>query len=193
MTADMLPDRVVYGDLPCRGVTRHVLERFVAEGSFERIAPGVFLRSGLTDDTTAAWIAAAVKKPGATLCLLSALALHDLTDEIPSRSDIAVPRGVMPPKIDFASIRWHRFDPASFEVGRLRYQIPGEVSIGLYSPERTIIDLFRLRHDWGSDVAIDALKRWLRQPGSSPAALLAMAKHFPRVVAGIRHVLEILL
>lgn len=138
--------------------------------------PGAFIRTGLTDDTTAALIAATAKKPQATICLLSALSIHDLTDEIPTRSDIALPRGSQPPRITISPVRWHRFHPATFEVGRTQQSLPGGGRIGLYSPERTILDVFRLRHDWGADLAHAALRRWLARQGSSPATLLSMAE-----------------
>lgn len=49
----------------------------------ERIARGIYLPA----HTTAAdwgWIEAASRRPEATICMTSALALHDLTDEIPA-------------------------------------------------------------------------------------------------------------
>lgn len=188
-----LPDLLCYGDLGRHGVTRHRLDRLIDDGDYERIAPGLFLRTGSTDDTTAAWIAIATKKPEATICLLSALALHDLTDEIPTRSDIAIPRGAQPLMIPHAPIRWHRFDPGTFTIGRIEHALPGGLSIGMYSPERTIIDLFRLRHDWGSDLAVGALKTWLRERGNSPATLSTLAESFPKARPAIQNALEILL
>ena len=169
------------------------LDRLLTSGEFERIAPGLFLRSGITDDTTAAWIAIAEKKPTATLCLLTALALHELTDEIPSRSDVAIPRGTQPVTVHNAPIAWHRFDAHTFGVGRGEYALPGGASIGLYSAERTLIDLFRLRHIWGSDLALGALKQWLRVPGNSPSMLLIMAEDFPQARPALRQALEVLL
>jgi hypothetical protein len=53
----------------------------------------MFLRSGVADDTRAAWMAISVRRLEATICVLSALALHDLTDDIPTRTEIAIPRG----------------------------------------------------------------------------------------------------
>lgn len=41
---------------------------------------------------TAAWMVIRVRRPEATLCLLSALTLHDLTDDVPARSEIAISR-----------------------------------------------------------------------------------------------------
>lgn len=193
MASSTRPTMLRYESLAEHGLTRHRLRALLGAGEYERVAPGLFLRVGEADDTTAAWMAIAAKRPQATLCLLSALALHELTDEIPTRSHIAIPRGMQPIEAPTAPIAWHRFDVATFGIGRGAHHLPGGLSIGLYSPERTIIDLFRLRHDWGGDLAIEALKRWLRIRGSSPAALLAMAASFPKAQPAIRSALEILL
>jgi hypothetical protein len=193
MDATTLPDLLGYDGLASLDLTRHGLDRLIESGEFERIAPGLFLRAGLADDTTAAWIAVAAKKPDATLCLLTALSLHELTDEIPARSDIAIPRGTQPVTVHHAPITWHRFDTDTFGIGRGEHALPGGLSIGLYSAERTLIDLFRLRHAWGSDLALGALKRWLRERGNSPAALLTIAESFPKARPAIQQALEVLL
>ncbi len=187
-----LPDFLRYTDLPGLLLTRHRLEQMVAAGEYERIAPGAFLRVGVVDDTTAAWMAIAAKKPEATICLLSAAALHELTDEIPRGTDIAIPRGSQPATIRFAPITWHRFARETFDIGRTSHLLPAGLSIGLYSPERTIVDLFRLRHDWGSDLAHGALKRWLRVRGNSPGELLAIARGFPLARPALKAALEVL-
>lgn len=188
-----LPDLLRYDDLAAQRLTRHGLDRLVETGEFERIAPGLFLRAGLADDTTAAWMAVAAKKADATLCLLTALSLHDLTDEIPARSDIAIPRGSQPVTVHHAPIAWHRFDADTFDIGRTEYPLPAGLSIGLYSAERTLIDMFRLRHTWGSDLAVEALKRWLREKGNSPRTLLALAESFPKARPAVQATLEVLL
>ncbi len=193
MDAATLPDLLSYDGLALHGLTRHGLDRLIEVGEFERIAPGLFLRSGLADDTTAAWIAIAAKKPDATLCLLTALSLHELTDEIPARSNIAIPRGTQPVTIHHAPIAWHRFDTDTFRIGRVEHALPGGRSIGLYTAERTLIDLFRLRHAWGSDLAHGSLKRWLRGHGNSPGGLLSLAESFPKARPAIQQALEVLL
>ncbi|MDR0593333.1 MAG: type IV toxin-antitoxin system AbiEi family antitoxin domain-containing protein [Bifidobacteriaceae bacterium] len=182
-----------YRDLPAAGWTRHALERAAARGEYERVAPGAFLRTAGADDTTAAWMAIATRRPEATLCLLSAAALHDLSDEMPRSSDIAVPRGTHPVKVVHAPIAWHRFNPATFNLGRERRDLGHGIAIGLYSPERTVIDLFAMRHETGADLAIEALKRWLRGRGHSPARLLEAAKPFPKARPAILSALEVLL
>ena len=49
------------------------------------------------------------------------------------------------------------------------------------------------RHLQGSDIAWEALRRWLRQPGASPAQLIALAKHFAGAEPALRNALEVLL
>lgn len=188
-----LPNLLSYDELAAQGLTRHGLDRLIESGEFERIAPGLFLRSGLVDDSTAAWITIAARRPDATLCLLTALSLHELADETPARSDIAVPRGTQPVTVHHAPIAWHRFDADTFSIGRTEHALPDGSSIGLYSAERILIDLFRLRHAWGSDPALGALKQWLRRRGNSPNSLLTMTEKLPKARPAIQHALEVLL
>ena len=119
------PDLVSYATLEAIGLSRYTLEQAVREGSYERIAPGVFKRVGSTDDTTAAWATVAARRPQATLCLLTAASLHDLTDEIPRQTHIAIPRGTHPITVKFAPIRWHSFGVATFDIGREQQDLPG--------------------------------------------------------------------
>ena len=80
----------------------------------------------------------------------------------------------------------------TFDVGRVTLPVVAGVSVGMYNPERSIIDAFRLRHLEGEDLAYIALRRWLRRSGSSPAALYEMARQFPRALRTIAKALEIL-
>lgn len=169
------------------------VEQGIAAGEVERIAPGTLIRTGLVDDDTASLAAIALRKPNATICLLSALDRHDLTDVIPSSVDIAIPRGSRPLTAPYSKISWHHFDTETFNVGRDEISLIEGISIGLYSAERTIVDAFRLSYLLGADVANEALKRWLRVPGSQPAALLKIADYFPKALPRLRTALEILL
>ncbi|MCU1481783.1 MAG: hypothetical protein JWQ19_2569 [Subtercola sp.] len=193
METTVLPDVLRYHDIEALRLTRHRLDGLIEAGEYERIAPGTFLRTDGVDDTTAAWIAIATKKPDATLCLLTALSVHDLTDEIPRKSDIAIPRGTHTMTVSRAHITWHRFAVDTFAIGRTELPLSAGVSIGVYSAERTIIDMFRLRHNWGGDIAVGALKRWLSNQENSPSALLSLARDFPDAKPALQNALEILL
>ncbi len=134
----------------------------------------------------------AVRVPRATLCLEAALARHELIDSIPAAIDIAIPRGNTRPALK-APCRLHQFDPQTFDVGRETLDIDARTSLGIYSAERSLVDVVRIRHLQGSDIAWEALRRWLRQPGASPAQLIETAKHFAGAEPAIRKALEVLL
>jgi hypothetical protein len=106
--------------------------------------------------------------------------------------DIALPRGQRRPRTR-APVAWHLFAPATFGIGRGLLRLDAQTSIGLYSPERCIIDAVRLRYREGPDLAYIALRRWLARPGAQPSTLLVMARHFPRAQRALSEALEVLL
>ncbi len=195
MTGRQLPSKAILRatDFSVLRLSWRDVDQAIIKGEVERIAPGTYARTGLVDDDTASLASIALRKPTATICLLSALDRHDLTDAIPSRIDVAVPRGSRALSAPYSKISWHQFDTTTFSVGRERIEIVGGIFIGLYGMQRTIIDAFRLRHLIGADTANEALKRWLRFPGSQPAALLKMAASFPKALPQLRNSLEVLL
>jgi len=102
-----------------------------------------------------------------------------------------VPRGEWRPTVS-AAVRWHKFDRATFDVGRTEIAVDAEYKIGLYDAPRSIIDAFRLRHTIGPDVANEALRRWLRS-GGRPTELLRYTQSFPPARPAILNALQILL
>lgn len=185
-----LPEVFTHAEALALGISDRVLYEMRDQGDIERLARGIYSLPGLEADPDL--IEIAVRAPMATLCLTSALVLHDLADDIQAQINVALPRSQRAPRTQ-APIRWHRFDDSTFEVGRDGYQVAEGMAIGIYSPTRSILDAYRLRHLYGVEQAHDALKRWLRQPGNQPRELLSMAKHFPRTEAVLRGTLEILL
>lgn len=179
-------------DARTAGISKDQLYRMVERGEIDRVGRGVFVRPEDLDPSLLPLAAATALRPTATLCLTSALVVHDLSDAIPFASDIALPRGVRHPA-GFEDVTWHSFETATFSVGRQPLSAEGGLEVSVYSPERTIVDCFRLMHQEGSDVAHEALRRWLRRQGSSAVKLLAVAEFFPRSRPRLRAALEVLL
>lgn len=173
-----------------RGVSDRRLRGYVEAGLLERLGHGVY-RKTQAPPADLDRIEIAIRAPDATLCLTSALAHHDLTDAIPSTVDLALPRSTRPPRVS-ASVRWHRFQEATFFVGRESMKVDEGVTMGLYGAERCIIDAFRLGHREGQSLAAEAVRRWLRRRGAAPARLLEMARHFPNAEPAILHALRLL-
>ncbi len=184
-----LPAAFTLADARASGLRKDQVYEGVDSGAFERIGRGAFVMSGAFDPSLESLAAATAVQPLATMCLTSALVHHGLSDEIPMGTDIALPRGFRHPA-GFDHVTWHSFDPTTFRIGREVLEDSPELFA--YSAERTIIDIFRLAHQEGSDTAVTALRRWLRQPGHHPSTLLALAKPFPKAYPSIRTTLEVL-
>jgi predicted transcriptional regulator of viral defense system len=161
-------------------------------GLLESFGRGLYRRTDLPAEADPDLLEIALRADRATLCLTTALARHGLTDAIPASIDVALPRGHRHPRTQ-APVSWHAFAVETFEIGRDELALTDGVRIGLYSPERCVIDVFRLRHLEGADVAVEALRRWLRRRGAQPATLLVMARAFPKAEPALRSTLEILL
>jgi hypothetical protein len=94
-----------------------------------------------------------------------------------SRSSVAAPARLRAP------CRLHQFDSRTFDLERELLDVGARRPLGLNSAERSILGAVRLRYREGSDVAWQALRRWLNQPGASPARLTELAQRFPHARA----------
>ena len=185
-----LPPAFTFAQARQGGLSERNLRELRELGRLETLARGIYLRSGAAD---ADLLQIAARTPEATLCLRSALARHELIDDIPFEIDLALPRGKRRPATT-APARWHHFDADTFHLGQgRRLSLAGGLSIGLYSPERCIVDAFRLRHLEGTELAHQSLKAWLQTRHAQPAALLRLAKSFPKGEPSLRQALELLL
>jgi predicted transcriptional regulator of viral defense system len=187
----VLPPAFTYSQAMAAGISAERLYAYRAQGLIDQIARGLY-RWADSPEIDQDLLEVAHRAPRGTLCLITALARHGLTDMIPPRIDIALPRGSRIPALR-KTIDVHVFARETFDLGREEFAIGDKLSIGIYSPERTLVDVIRLRHREGSDVAWEALRRWLARKGSKPAALLTMAKHFHGAESAVRGALEIVL
>jgi hypothetical protein len=106
------------------------------------------------------FVVVGARAPRGMICLDSALAHWDLTDDIPARVHLAVPEGAHRPAIDYPPTRVHVFRGATFELGRLPVD-DHRARYWITDRERTIVDAFRVRHVLGDDTAYGALRRYL--------------------------------
>ena len=188
---ERLGETFTYGDAKKASVGDKHLYRLRDSGEITALGGGVY-RWADAPPADPDLVEIAERVPRATLCLETALARHGLIDAIPSVIDIAVPRGATRPVLR-APCRLHQFDTRTFDLGRETLDVGARRPIGLYSAERSLIDVVRLRHLEGSDVAWEALRRWIGRPGRSPARLIELARNFPRAEPALRRTLEVLL
>ncbi|MFC5289027.1 type IV toxin-antitoxin system AbiEi family antitoxin domain-containing protein [Actinokineospora guangxiensis] len=159
-----------------RGLHPRELYRMRDDGEVVELSRGVFRRADAPTPTWPDLLAVAHRTPAAAVCCVSALQVHDLTDEIPAEVQIAVPRGHRPPRIDYPPTEVFRFATATFDLGASTVEAaPGE-PVRVYGPERTVVDMMRLRLRLGENIALGALRRYLRRRDARPGTLLDLAR-----------------
>lgn len=137
-----------------KGVSTSLLSYYVKKGLIERVDRGIYRGVNSSIDVDFQWedlVLATKSIPGSVVCLTSALALYDLTDEIPRIHWIAISNDKRAPKRMGAKIVRMR----NMSLGKVEMNI-GSESIEIFDMERSIIDAFRYL---GKEVAIKAMKR----------------------------------
>jgi len=127
------------------------------KGIVEVLSRGLYRLADLRPLRNQDLITVALRIPNGVVCLISALAFHDLTTQVPHEVYIAVERISRLPKVDYPPVRVFRFTGEAFTTGIESHNTEG-VSLRVYSPEKTIADCFKYRNKIGLDTAIEALR-----------------------------------
>lgn len=100
------------------------------------------------------------KVPSGVICLISALAYHEITTQIPHQVHVALPRGPEPPRLQHPPMCALWFTGKAFTEGIETRQVDG-MRLRVHSPEKTLADCFKYRNKLGIDVFLEALKLYL--------------------------------
>ncbi len=179
------------GDAIEAGIHPRDLYALRDEGVLVELSRGVFRLADAEMSPYLDLVAVSRRSPQGSICLNSALSFWDLTDEVPAEVHLAVPRGSHRPAIDYPPVRVHVFAASTFDLGRERLRLESGEEIAVYSPERSVVDAVRMRGRVGTDVAYEALRRYLRRPGASPGDLLRLARRL-RAGGPVADALEVL-
>jgi predicted transcriptional regulator of viral defense system len=158
-----------------RGISRYMLYALRDKGVIEQVSRGVYRLMDLPPISNPDLVTVGLRFPNAVICLVSALAYHEITTQVPHRVSIAVARESRQPFLDHPPLAVHRFSGLAFRAGILTYPIDG-VSVKIYSPEKTLADCFKFRNKIGMDVVLEALKLYKSRKHFDLEALLKFAK-----------------
>jgi predicted transcriptional regulator of viral defense system len=136
-------------------------------------------------------VAIAKRVPQGVICLVSALAFHDLTLQVPHAIDVAIGRNAEPPRLDYPPVRAFRFSDAAFSAGIEVHTIDG-VRVRVYCREKTLADCFKYRNKIGMDTVLEALKQYKEKHRLEVEVLLRYAE-ICRVAKVMRPYLETML
>jgi predicted transcriptional regulator of viral defense system len=166
----------------------NVLEK---EKKVKKIARGLYRLTNYIPGSHPDLVTASLQAPRGVICLLSALAFHEATSEIPRYVDIAIPRNTHANRIKYPPVRFYQFAPAAWKAGIVEHEIEGH-KIKVYCLAKTIADCFKFRNKIGSDVARDALKFAVTEKNIKPKEIMHYAK-ICRVNNIIKPILEAIL
>jgi len=177
-------------DLDRDGIPRAYLRRLCDRGVLERVDRGLYRLpdAPVTELHSLAEVAARV--PHGVICLLSALQVHRLTTEVPHAVWVLLDRHARAPKLAYPRIQVVRASGHARRHGIEIRTIEG-VRVQITSKAKTVADCFRYRRHIGLDVAMDALRDYLRRYRGGMDALVEAARA-DRVYARMRPYLEAL-
>ena len=139
------------------GIHRNTLYGMLEAGLIERLSRGLYRVTDSEPLGNPDLVTVAKRVPKGVICLISALAYHDLTTQIPHEVHIAVPRNAEPPRLDYPPIRSYRFSGSAFSTGIETPRID-DIPVRIYNPEKTLADCFRYRNRIGLDTVLEALR-----------------------------------
>jgi len=162
-------------DLVAAGVSRSRIYRLVERGDLVRVGRGLYATESPTAPGEGSYLEIARRAPSAVICLLSALAFHELTTQAPSETWIAIGPKAWRPQITWPPVRVVRFSGAALSEGVEEHARGGAI-VRVYSAAKTVADCFKYRNKVGLDVAIEALRDVLRERRATPDELWGFAR-----------------
>jgi len=162
-------------DIEAIGLPREYLIRLHRQGKLNRSGRGIYTVPDANVTERHSYAEVAKRVPEAVVCLLSALAFHEITTQSPPSVWIALRKGARKPVLPSPSLRIVRLSGPSLTEGIDNHQVEG-VPVRVYSAAKTVADCFKFRNKIGLDVAIEALKDCLRQKKASVNEIYRYAK-----------------
>jgi predicted transcriptional regulator of viral defense system len=175
-------------DALAAGISRRTLYAMRDAGTLTQLSRGVYRLASLSELEAPDLVTVTMRIPNGVICLISALAFHGLTTQIPHAVDVALARGSERPRLEYPPVNLHWFSSTAFSSGVERPLVDGK-RIRVYSAEKSVADAFKFRNQVGLDVALEALKAWRSRRGASIERLLEQAR-VCRVERVIRPYLE---
>lgn len=144
------------------------------EGTIEALSRGIYRMVSAAPLGNPDFVAVALRVPDGVICLISALAFHELTTQIPHEVYVAIARGAEPPRISYPPVRTIWFSGKAFSEGVETHHID-RVAVRIYSREKTIVDCFRYRNKLGLDTCLESLRLYKQQRRINVDALMRFA------------------
>jgi len=172
------------------GIHRRTLYAMRDAGIIEQLSRGLYRLADAPPLGNPDLVTVALKIPQGVICLISALAYHELTTQIPHQVYVAIARNSEPPRLEYPPVRLFRFERRAFSEG-IEVHTIDKVKVRIYSPEKTLADCFKYRNKIGLDTTVEALRLY-KERGKIDRPALLRAAEACRVAKVMRPYLEAL-
>lgn len=162
-------------DLREAGISAQTIARAVEAGEIDRISRGVYQKRGVEVEENQILAEALMRAPKGVIALVSALAFHGLTDQMPRRVWMAIGTSDWAPVQSYPPLRIVRFTQPYLRQGIEHHVIAG-LDVPIYSIPKTLADLFRNPKLVDRSVAVEGLRAALQQRKATPSAIAHAAK-----------------
>jgi len=177
-------------DLDGAGIPRAYLKRLCERGLLVQVDRGLYRLANAPVTELGSLAEVSKRVPHAIICLLSALQVHGMTTEAPHAVWVMLDRQARLPKVTSPTLEIVRASGAAREHG-VETRVLDGVKVQLTTPAKTVADCFRFRRHVGLEVALAALKDYLRKRKGSIDALVEAARA-DRIYTFMRPYLEAL-
>ena len=157
------------------GISAQTIARAVETGEIERISRGVYQKRGSEIEENQILAEAAIRVPKGVIAMVSALAFHGLTDQMPRRIWMAIGASDWAPVQSYPPMRMVRFTERYLRQGVENHMIAG-LEVPIYSVPKTLADLFRNSKLVDRSVAVEGLRAAIEQRKATPSAIAQGAK-----------------
>lgn len=157
------------------GVTAATISRMERSGEVIRLSRGVYQLPDADLDPNHSLAEAAKRVPKGIVCLVSALAFHGLTDQLPPKVWMVIGSRDWAPQRSGQGIRIVRFTESLLSEAVETHLVEG-VPVKVFGVAKTVADCFRHRRKVGLSVAIEGLQEALRQRKATPAEIARQAE-----------------
>lgn len=173
----LLEDRTMAraSEMQVAGIAASTIARAVENGDVVRAGRGLYQLPGSEMDAEATLAEASKRVPKGTICMISALAYHGLTDQMPRKVWMAIGAKDWEPSIGYPPLRIIRFRSPYLEYGIERHVISG-VDVPIYSIPKSLADAFRNPKLLDRSVAIECLRNAVTRRKATPVAIVEAAR-----------------
>lgn len=173
------------------GFNKIILKEAINSGEIQKLDRGLYISSSGITLANPDIVAVSIKVPKGVICLLSALAYYELTDEIPKYVDVAIPRNTHANIVKYPPVNFYHFSQKTWNTGIQYFEIEG-YKIKIYCIAKTIADCFKFRNKIGIDIAREAMKIAVKNKQVDPKEIVKYSK-ICRVNKIVKPILETML